>query len=796
MKIKLLMMSCILGTGLSVSSNVFAKNNISINRLSGQDRYGTSNAIVSEGWTQSNYAILVNSQNFPDAITSSPLAKKYNAPILLTDASSLTDSTKQKLQDLSAKNVFIIGGVGVINSQVENTLESMGISVKRICGQDRYETSVNVAKELGTSKGVFVVNGEHYEDALSVAPIAAKLQYPIILVGQNNVPDTVKNYVNNQVKTNNGEVDVIGGEDVLASGVVSTLNPTKTYNQSTKYDRNLALINNYKGQLDLTKVYIASDKGFADALSGSALAGKDGNSIILIGDSNQSDVSAFISNNNVSNVNVLGGTAVLSDYVVNVVTGNTSPTDSTVPANAETNVIAGNLFIHSTSSDFTANAAGLDGVEISNIIGDGAIVLKSDTLKGAYTSNIINTSPFNYLVPSWDSDTPDGTSIQVEARVFAKTLDSNGQWSEKWSNWLSWGSWGTFIKRASGTGVIDDPVASVDTDTLTIKGSNGETASKIQYRVTLNTNTYGVTPSVRLISGTLRNTLSGQGINKVFTDSPDLSNLKVLDVPQLSQMARAPSIANSICSATSVAMILNYYGTNILPEQSAWGVYDYKYDGFGNWPFNTAYASSFGYRAYVDYSTIEGLKREIYYGHPVAVSVQYKNSVNVKANLPVVDGAPIESTYGHLIVVCGFTKENGTDYIIINDPAASNNEGVRVKYKLDQFEAAWAKSGNTAYIIYEKEKGAGYGVPVKLDAELAADSGNQNEYMLKYNGNVIDISSNNVKTIMMTSDGGNTYQYIAPSEKSTITGKSKEQIAPIQYIFITGEGKLYSAEMK
>lgn len=454
----------------------------------------------------------------------------------------------------------------------------------------------------------------------------------------------------------------------------------------------------------------------------------------------------------------------------------------------DTEVIEGNIFIHSTSSDFRVNA-NLEDVKISNKIGDGAIVLKSDKLKGVYTSNIINTSTFQHFVLSWDSDTPEGTSIQVEAKVFARTKDSNGAWTEKWSDWLSWGTWGTFIKRASGTGITDDPVAFVDTDTLIIKGNNGEGANKIQYRVTLNTNKYKVTPSVRLISGTLRNNLPDKGINKVFTDNLDLSNLKILDVPQFSQMVREPSIANSICSATSIAMILNYYCTSILPEESAWGVYDYKYNGFGNWSFNTAYASSFGYKAYVEYSTIEGLKREIYNGHPAAVSVKYKNNVNVKGDLPVVDGAPIKSTDGHLIVVCGFTNENGIDYIIINDPAADNNEGVRVKYKLDQFEAAWAEFGNIAYIIHEKENGAGYGAPVKLDAQLAATSEKQEEYILKYNGNIIDISSNNIKAIITTADDSDIYQYIDPSSKSTITEKSKE------YIFVTGEGKSYSAEI-
>ncbi|MDD3306593.1 MAG: C39 family peptidase [Acetobacterium sp.] len=364
----------------------------------------------------------------------------------------------------------------------------------------------------------------------------------------------------------------------------------------------------------------------------------------------------------------------------------------------ERKAVPGNLMIQTTTSDFNDNAMGLDRVVIATASGDGAILLQSGNQSGVYTSNIFNASPFTKAVLSWDTDTPAGTLVQVEARVSENAWDSNGQSTENWSDWLSFGQWGTTIRRASGIGNTDSSLAKIDVDTLVLK--NGKTANKIQYRVILHSGTAGVTPTVRLIAVALRNANPGQGITKQFTDHPDLSNLPVLNVPQLSQMVREPSIADSICSPTSVAMILNYYGTDVQPETAAWGAYDYGYEDFGNWPFNTAYASSFGYLAYVDYSTVEGLKREIAGGHPVAVAVAYKNSASVNANLPVIDGAPIRSTAGHLIVVCGFTQENGTDYIIINDPAAASNAGVRVRYRLDQFAAAWAESGNIAYIIH------------------------------------------------------------------------------------------------
>lgn len=322
-KIKLLVTSVIISIVFLASTVTFAEeiNKPTVTRLSGQDRYQTCNQVVDKGWSQSDYAILVNSNMFADAITSAPLAKKYNAPILLTEGNKLTDSTKDELQKLGVKNVYIIGGTGVVSSNIENTLKTLGITTKRIYGKDRFETSISVAKELGEIKGVFAVSGETWEDALSVAPIAAQLQYPIILVSKSAVPSTVQNYIDNN---KDKDICMIGGWDALESNISSKLNATKVYDQIDKYGRNLALINDYQEKLDLSKIFIASDKTFADALSGSALAAKDGNPIILLGDTNQDTTLSFINSNGVKAVNVLGGTGVLSDNIVNNVIGNGS----------------------------------------------------------------------------------------------------------------------------------------------------------------------------------------------------------------------------------------------------------------------------------------------------------------------------------------------------------------------------------------------------------------------------------------------------------------------------------------
>ncbi|WKY42833.1 C39 family peptidase [Eubacteriaceae bacterium ES2] len=344
--------------------------------------------------------------------------------------------------------------------------------------------------------------------------------------------------------------------------------------------------------------------------------------------------------------------------------------------------VSSNLMLHDNTEVFDEYALGLDGI----VLTDAGITLDPTSTIGVYTSKEMKTSAFNKMVCSWNVTTPENSLIQLEARVFT---------SSGWSDWLSWGQWGSNIERRSGTGTMSDAIASVDVDTLVVK--NGLTATGLQYRVILLAPRAGITPTVSLVAAALRNTVTP--IGKTYTDNPDLTNLPILTVPLLSQMMRDPAIADSICSPTSMSMIINYYGTNVSPETAAWGIYDYDFEDFGNWSFNTAYAGSFGYQAYVDYTTIEGLKREILAGHPVAVAVAYKNSAGISGNLPVVDGAPITSTTGHLIVVCGFTFINGIEYVVVNDPAARSDAGVRVYYRLDQFSNAWAQSGNIAYIV-------------------------------------------------------------------------------------------------
>ncbi|MGM9985792.1 MAG: C39 family peptidase, partial [Bacillaceae bacterium] len=375
----------------------------------------------------------------------------------------------------------------------------------------------------------------------------------------------------------------------------------------------------------------------------------------------------------------------------------------------ERTVQKGNTFIETTVQDFA------DGQKEGTVVvkkGDGSIQLVKGKKEGTYTSNVIETEAFKYLVASWTADTPLGSSIKVDVRV-----QVNGEWSP----WLTWGDWSTSKERSSISTDNEYDLGYVDTDTFTIYGKNRGTA--YQYRVTLHSNSTIITPSVNLLAATIRN--PDKVIEKVYKDTitqNQLDNLqKDLKVPVYSQMIRDPEFANLICSPTSIAMLLGYRDVHILPEKSAMGTLDVDYDGYGNWPYSVAYAGAYGYASHIEYMNgMDDVKREIIAGNPVAISLKYKNDESIDKNVPVIHGGAIAYTPGHILVIRGFVKKDGKDYAIVNDPAAKSDAEVRREYLVSELDAAWATSGRITYMVRPKVGGDGGSIPMTIPAIFSA----------------------------------------------------------------------------
>ncbi|MGV8980870.1 DUF5050 domain-containing protein [Clostridium sp.] len=277
---------CLLSSVLLVSSIVLMPSSkvsaATIQRLQGVDRYATSISISKSGWTTSDNVVLASGSDFPDALSAASLAKQLNAPILLI-GTTLDTAINNELTRLQVKNIFIVGGEGAVSKSIKEQLSLKGITVTRLSGVDRYETSLSIANyikekfNLGTE--IVVAAGAGFPDALSIAPIAASKGMPIILSPKNELPSSVKKYITDNKVT---KAFVIGGTGVVSDKVMQNLPLAERVSGDDRYKTNIAVLNRFVLDLSFDNVYVATGMAFPDALSGSALASKTSSPIILM----------------------------------------------------------------------------------------------------------------------------------------------------------------------------------------------------------------------------------------------------------------------------------------------------------------------------------------------------------------------------------------------------------------------------------------------------------------------------------------------------------------------------------
>lgn len=250
----------------------------------GQNRYDTGVQVSSAGWNEGSNAVVLGRGDLPiDALTGSVLAKKFQAPMLLTMSSSLPDNVAAELNRLQPKTVYIIGGLSAVSKEVQLQIEKLGYSVKRIAGKNRYDTSVQVANEIGINSELILTTGKESPDALSIAPYAGIKQFPILFTEQNSLPPEVKGTIQNG---DIQKVTIIGGENAISAKVAAELSHlgVKTIERiagANRYETSVAIASRFQGELNLKSLYFASGVSFIDALPGSAMAALNGSPILL-----------------------------------------------------------------------------------------------------------------------------------------------------------------------------------------------------------------------------------------------------------------------------------------------------------------------------------------------------------------------------------------------------------------------------------------------------------------------------------------------------------------------------------
>jgi Peptidase_C39 like family len=307
------------------------------------------------------------------------------------------------------------------------------------------------------------------------------------------------------------------------------------------------------------------------------------------------------------------------------------------------------------------------------------------------------------LIASYDATTPVGTFIEIAARGRV----APGQLSS-WDSLGRWASHDTRFHRMS-LGPQPDDLSSVAVDTLVTHRAVRYHAWQVRIDLYRRTGS-GKTPAVTMVGAIASRVPDRAGT--VSRTGP--ANGVVLSVPRFSQEIHKGEYpqwnggGEAWCSPTSTAMVLASWRHGPKPRQYAWVdrrfrqpwvdyaarfTYASGYDGTGMWPFNTAYAGRFGLDSFV--TRLRSLREAelfIAAGIPLVASIAFGRGE--------LDGAPIDSTNGHLLVIRGFTADGD---VRVNDPAAPSAATVARTYRRGQFERAWiGATGGVVYVIHPR----------------------------------------------------------------------------------------------
>ena len=291
------------------------KEGVKFSSVVGSDRYDTAAKLSKENFSQSDTVVLANGLALADGLAITPLASYIKAPILLVRKDYIPYQTIDEIKRLGTKNVIIVGGDAVVGSNIYTELNNIGIkNIKRLAGNNRYETSLEIAKYLDSNyyniEEIVVSNGLTEADAMSIAAIAGRKNMPIILSNSTELSKGTYDWLKSQGVRNSY---IIGGETALSNNVLNQINSITSLDirnnrlgGSNRYETNAIVIKKFK-EGNLNNLYLSKGLTLVDALTAGPVAAKN-NGVIILANSNLTESQRdTLSDINIKSVIEVGG---------------------------------------------------------------------------------------------------------------------------------------------------------------------------------------------------------------------------------------------------------------------------------------------------------------------------------------------------------------------------------------------------------------------------------------------------------------------------------------------------------
>lgn len=298
------------------STGALAQNT---NRIQGNNRIDTANQISQNTFEVSNIVILANGRNYVDALPASTLANRLEAPILLTEKNAIPESTLAEIERLGAGKAYILGGESTIEPAVATALEEKGLTVQRIGGADRYETSELILKELESHMEILSVYlTSSIADAVSSGAYRGK-DIPLALVRKDVPSNFLIGYPVNKI--------VLGGENSVSKKAYDAVGAIERIGGRNRYETAVMIAERNRLEHGVVDAILVNGLEFVDAFTATTYAFRNHMNILMTPGDYLEEYTHSWANQHGTKWTIVGGTNMVSDGSI----GQTEPTPQPQP---------------------------------------------------------------------------------------------------------------------------------------------------------------------------------------------------------------------------------------------------------------------------------------------------------------------------------------------------------------------------------------------------------------------------------------------------------------------------------
>lgn len=449
--------------GGAVAAPTLATAAPTVSRLAGADRIGTAVAISQHAYPQAfasgGSVYLARMDVFADAVAAGTLT---DGPVLLVPSCGpVPQVVKDEVARLAPARVVALGGTGAVCDEVLVAVAGEARSTARLAGEDRYLTSLAIARERvrqASATEVYLASGLDSPDAV----VGGQLTHgPILLTGTVDRSAEYNTFLNELKPV---RVVALGGPGVVTETQLSALVGVKARLAGGSRYETAAAIAMREFQADADVVYLARGDVYADAVAAGSL--KDGPVLLVESCALPAPARERIAAARPLRIVALGGYGAVCDAVL-------------AEAAAAKAANGGRLVVPTTDPTGWADTSA--GVEALSSDGQWMLLVAhglssepgmSVALKHRATGaiHVVAGAGTKYQV---DSDGPrglsaDGGRVVFETRTPVDDTDTNGQ-----ADVVVWdrasGTWTPVSRTTSGktgNGPSTDPVISQDGTTF------------------------------------------------------------------------------------------------------------------------------------------------------------------------------------------------------------------------------------------------------------------------------------------------------------------------------------------